>query len=270
MRLFIFTNRDLASNYNLNLLLPHICPLFDIRVFVSDKVGKSSAEAPPEALQLLKFFEQQMPNQLLFPALEQQQREARGQLLTFEELSRHYNIPVVSWNDVRSEESLAQLREWAPDLVLSVRYGKIFPNRFLAIPKHGVINLHSGLLPNYRGVLAIFRALSNGDTHIYGTLHYIDDNSIDTGRVIGYGQLAVNPQQSLLWHILHLYPACTETIVEALSQIREGRTPAALSQQQENAAYYTFPTAAEIEAFKQKGWTWLDTAAYQDFMAQYL
>lgn len=270
MRLFIFTNRDLASNYNLNLLLPYIAPLFDIRVFISDKVGKPNGPPPPADLQLLKFFEQELPNQVLFPEWEQLQRPLKGQLMSFGELARHYGIKIVSWNDVKSEESLAFFRAQAPDLVLSVRYGKIFPNTFLSIPQHGVINLHSGLLPNYRGVLAVMRALDHGDDTVHATLHYIEDNSIDTGGVIGWGSLPVQREKSLFWHILNLYPACTTLLVQTLSGIAQGQIPERQPQTDLGAAYFTFPTEAELQTFKAKGWSIVQTGEYQSFIRQYL
>jgi methionyl-tRNA formyltransferase len=270
MHLLIFTNRDLASNYNLNLLLPHIAHKYQIKVFLSDKVGRPDGPPPPEEQALLKFFEQTLPNNILFPELERQMRPANiGQLHTFEEMSRHYNIPFQSWNDVRSPKSLDYLRALAPDAVLSVRYGKIFPKAFLAIPKRGVINVHSGLLPNYRGVLAVFRALDHGDKQVFGTLHHIDDNTIDTGRIIGKAPLDVDPSKSLLWHILNLYPACTQMVVDGLDQLEKGLPGPVAEQSLEGAAYFTFPTPEDWARFRQKGWKTVDLMDYEAFIRQY-
>ena len=138
MRLLIFSNRDLASNYILNLLLPHLAPQHHISVFLSDKVGKSTVA--PKALRTLKFLEQELPMGILFPELDKQVRPNEGQLLTFSELSRHYEVDITSCNDVKSEEQLQFFSSLAPDLVLSIRHGKIFGKSFLSIPKYGVIN----------------------------------------------------------------------------------------------------------------------------------
>ena len=43
------------------------------------------------------------------------------------------------------------LEEIKPDLVVVVAYGKILPHDFLVYPKHGCINIHASLLPQYRG-----------------------------------------------------------------------------------------------------------------------
>ena len=48
----------------------------------------------------------------------------------------------------------------------------------------GVLNLHSGKLPDYRGVMATFRAMMAEDETLFSTVHWIDDKTIDTGRIL--------------------------------------------------------------------------------------
>ena len=269
MRLIIFTNRDLASNYNLNLLLPHLSK-YVVHVFISDKVG-GKITTPPKALRDLKFFEQELPNDLLFPQMDSNaSRElTEDKLLTFNELGIKHHVPVASLNDVRSAESLALIADLKPDLVLSVRYGKIFGSEFLKIPTLGTINLHSGKLPNYRGVLAIFRALMNGDDTLHGTLHYIEDGTIDTGGIIGFSNLKVDKTQSLLSHILNIYPASVELIVSTIHKITKGEHPQRLVQTTDEAAYFSFPNQADVNDFEAKGWSFVDVAAYSTFIRRY-
>jgi methionyl-tRNA formyltransferase len=286
MRLLIFTNRDLASNYFLNLILPRISP-FVVQVFLSDKVGKPTPTEPPLALQTLKFFEQTLPNEILFPELEKQNRllsfakgspvgskkegiETSDKLLTFNELSRLYDVPIVSLNDVRSDESLAAIAALNPDLVLSVRYGKIFGKAFLAIPRHGVINLHSGRLPQYRGVLAAFRAMQKGDTHLNGTLHYIEDGTIDTGGIIGFSETTVEYDTSLLSNILNLYTHSVNIVCSTIEKIAAHKPIERHNQATENAAYYSFPSHEELVLFEQRGGRFIDFKAYQEFISRYL
>lgn len=269
MRLIIFTNRDLSSNYNLNLLLPKLSK-YVVQVFISDKVGGKTS-TPPKALRDLKFFEQTLPYDILFPQINNNLKpKSEDKLLTFEQLSQKYQIPIASLNDVKSEASLAKIADLKPDLVLSVRYGKIFGSDFLKIPTHGTINLHSGKLPNYRGVLAMFRAFMNNDKTVHATLHYIEDGTIDTGGIIGFSNLKVDKNRSLLSHILDIYPASTELIVSTIEQIAAGKQPLTLTQNTEDAAYFSFPTQADIETFESKGWQFIDVEAYTEFMKQYL
>jgi methionyl-tRNA formyltransferase len=269
MRLLIFTNRDLASNINLNLILPHIAPLVK-HIFVSDKVGGKNTK-PPKELKELKFFEQTLINDILFPQLEANVTRTNSPCyLTFNELSKEYNIPLQSFNDVKSAESLDFICSLKPDLILSVRYGKIFGNEFLKIPTKGVINLHSGKLPNYRGVLAVFRALMNGDTEINATLHYIDDKTIDTGGIIGFSTLKVDKTKSLFWHIMSLYPASTALVVENIYEILRGGKIETHIQNPEDAQYFTFPTHEEVAQFKALGWSFMEVGEYEEIIKRYI
>ena len=271
MRLIIFTNRDLASNYHLNLLLPHIHKQV-VSIFVSDKVGKiNKIVETPEALRNLKFFEQTLPNEILFPQLEQQNRNIHsGKLLTFNELSKKYAVPIESLNEVKSVQTLDMIRGLKPDLILSIRYGRIFKDDFIKIPTHGIINLHSGKLPQYRGVLASFRALMNGDVLLQTTLHYIQDGQIDNGGIIGFSNLPVERDKSLFWHILNLYPVSIALLVETIQQIQKGIKPNILVQQEIDAQYFTYPNQAEIDIFIKKGNRFIDVGEYTDFIQKYL
>jgi methionyl-tRNA formyltransferase len=270
MRILIFTNRDLASNYHLNLILPHI-RAYVIEIFVSDKVGKPTTTLPPLELRQLKFFEQKLLNEILFPQLDAQNRDLQATyLLTFNELSRKYQIPISSLNEVRSAATLEKLRQLKPNLILSVRYGKIFKDDFIKIPTHGVLNLHSGKLPNYRGVLASFRALANDDKVLKTTLHYISDGNIDNGAIIGFSNLTVEPNKSLLWHILNLYPRSIDLTVSTIRKIAQGETIQTTQQDNQKAQYFTFPTHAEVIDFIGQGWQLYDLDEYSTFIKQYL
>jgi methionyl-tRNA formyltransferase len=273
MRLIIFTNRDLASNYHLNLLLPHLHAQV-IAIFVSDKVGKTNKTVEisvPEALRNLKFFEQTLPNEILFPQLDLQNRNLNcDKLLTFKELSKKYHIPITSLNEVQSSQTLDMIRGLKPDLIISVRYGKIFKEAFIKIPTHGILNLHSGKLPQYRGVLASFRALMNGDVLLQTTLHYIQDGKIDNGGIIGFSNLSVQKEKSLFWHILNLYPISISLLISTIQQIQKGEKPVVSIQSEVDAQYFTFPNQTEIDIFIQKGYRFMDVSEYHDFIRQYL
>ena len=92
-----------------------------------------------------------------------------------------------------SPESLDRMRRFAPDLAVSLRYGRVLREDFLAIPPLGVLNLHSGCLPHYRGILATLRALVAGNPIIGPTLHWITDGTIDTGAIVGIAEVPVQP-----------------------------------------------------------------------------
>ncbi len=68
------------------------------------------------------------------------------------------------------------------DLLLVCRFG-LLPRTVFAAPRWGVVNIHSSLLPKYRGVHPVSWALINGESETGVTLHRIDDG-IDTGEIL--------------------------------------------------------------------------------------
>ena len=270
MRLIIFTHSDLASNFNLNLLLPHVHQHV-VQIFISDTPDSPKTDLP-KSLKTLKFFEQDMPNNILFPEIDGDTSKilTNDKLLTFNGLAAKYNVKIDTLNDVRSAESLDKIAALKPDLMLSVRYRKIFGDACIKIPKRGIINLHSGKLPHYRGVLATFRALSNGDDTIHGTLHYIQNATIDTGDIIGMSHVKVDKNRSLLSHILSIYAASLPLLVQTIEKISNNEKPHTSHQNAENGQYFTFPTQAEIDDFTAKGWYFINMEEYEQFMSQYM
>ena len=73
---------------------------------------------------------------------------------TFHGLSRRYGIQVETVADVNSPAMLQRLRQLQPDLLISARFSHIFKAAALAIPCHGIVNVHPGELPLRRAVRA--------------------------------------------------------------------------------------------------------------------
>jgi methionyl-tRNA formyltransferase len=265
LNICLLSNQDLASNFALNLLLPRLAEEHHTRVFLSSKVGGS--QALPGELAQLAFFEQGLFNDLLFPALDR--GNPAGALLSFQQLSRYTSQPVSTLNRINSEGSLAVLGESRTDLILSLRYGGILREPAIALPQLGVINLHSGLLPDYRGVMATFRAMLNGEQEIGATLHYISDPGIDTGDIIDTTSLAVEPEHSYLWHVLQLYPEACERLFACVQQLDAGQS-LDVRPQPAGGNYFSFPTIDDLQAFHKRGLKLYDVGEITSFAQQYL
>lgn len=88
---------------------------------------------------------------------------------------------------LQSKSEIAYLRELAPDLIITVAFGRIFRKRLLTLPRLGCINLHPSLLPRYRGLAPVTWALLNGDAKtgvtIYRMVAGVDAGPILTQRI---------------------------------------------------------------------------------------
>jgi methionyl-tRNA formyltransferase len=249
LRLAVLINRDIESCLALNWL-HRVLGARIAAVFLSERVGGKSAAS--RALEPLAFLEQDFFNNHVFPAVERTPPSGRD--LTFAEFERVHGIPVRSLASARSPEALDALRAVRADLFLSVRFGHILREEAISIPPRGVLNLHSGLLPQYRGVIATFRALLNGDDEIGCTLHWIDSPSIDAGAIIEMPRVTVDRTRSLLWHILALYAPGMDAMARAVLALEDGRALPSAPQAPGEGAYYSFPTDGDVARFTADGW----------------
>lgn len=218
MKITLLTNSDVASYIALNNLVPFLCD-HDMTVFLSSEVG--SASQLPDELKRLKFFEQELFTELLFPALSLSNRETSTELLSFDGIAELTSKPIHESNRINVAEEFALFNRSEPDLVLSIRYGVILQEAVLAVPRYGVLNLHSGLLPAYKGVMATFRAMLNGESEIGTTLHYIDNGTIDTGPIVDTTSMPVDKRRSYLWHVLALYHNSCQLMLDAVNAIEK-------------------------------------------------
>ena len=77
------------------------------------------------------------------------------------EYAQSVGLPVYQPQSFRDEETVQQLRELKPDLLVVVAYGKILPQAVLDIPKYGAINMHGSILPQLRGSAPVQRSILN-------------------------------------------------------------------------------------------------------------
>lgn len=168
MNIVLLLNNDIASNLALNLLLPSL-QVHNTKVFLSSKVGGNSTR--PQALQQLAKFEQHEVYRMLGQV--QASSELSVNFKTYAEITQQYAIEIETLNQINSVDGLAKIQAFSADLIISIRYGVTLKLLVIALSKQGVINLHSGLLPNYRGVMATFWALLNGDKQLATNLHFI-------------------------------------------------------------------------------------------------
>lgn len=148
-----------------------------------------------------------------------------------------------------SAQGLETLRRAQPDLVVSIRYRRILKEAAIAVPRHGVLNLHSGILPGYRGVMATFWAMLAGEGEIGCTLHRITDAGIDTGPVIAVCRMPRDPAASYLENVLSLYGPGVDRLVDAVGELDAGRPVAGKTQPAGAGRYFSAPDVAAVEKF---------------------
>ena len=93
------------------------------------------------------------------------------------------NIPLLQPENVNAENFIQSLLENRPDYIIVVAFGQILREPLLKVPKQFCVNLHSSLLPKYRGAAPINRSILNGDV-CSGITTMVMDKGMDTGDIL--------------------------------------------------------------------------------------
>ena len=108
--------------------------------------------------------------------------------------AQSHGIPVCQPATLRDGEALALLKELAPELIVVAAYGKVLPDEILALPPKGCINVHSSLLPKYRGAAPINWAVVNGDAETGVTIMDMA-HELDAGDIIAQARTPIGPDE---------------------------------------------------------------------------
>ncbi len=96
---------------------------------------------------------------------------------------------------VNSPDAIARIAAWRPDLGVVVAYGQILRRELLALPPLGFVNVHTSLLPRYRGAAPIQRAVANGDRETGVTIMQMDEG-MDTGDILAQQVVPIGEQDT--------------------------------------------------------------------------
>jgi methionyl-tRNA formyltransferase len=139
----------------------------------------------------------------------------------------HQRLPVWVQPPRRAVDPFVlQLREAAPDVIVVWSYSMILPQAVLDVPRLGVVNVHGGLLPEYRGGHVMQWAIINGETETGVTLHYVD-RGIDTGPVIADARFPIDAGDDAVRVRSRLKASGAELLRRWWPQIAAGTAPRA-------------------------------------------
>jgi len=110
-------------------------------------------------------------------------------------LAREHGVPLVQPERLRDPAVDQTLRAWWPDLGVVAAYGMLIPERLLAIPRFGMINVHPSLLPKYRGAAPVHRAVIDGEAETGVTIMRVA-RLLDSGDVLATARRAIGPDET--------------------------------------------------------------------------
>ena len=135
-----------------------------------------------------------------------------------------HGIPVYQPVKLRDGSALALIRELAPELIVVAAYGRILPDDILAAPEKGCINVHSSLLPKYRGAAPINWAILNGEEETGVTIMHMA-HDLDAGDIILQRATPIGPDETAPELYARLAELGGRLLVEAVESIAAGTAP---------------------------------------------
>ncbi len=108
-------------------------------------------------------------------------------------LAEEHGIPVYTPATLRDEAFADLLKQYNPEIIVVVAYGKILPLNVIEYPKYGCVNLHVSLLPKYRGAAPMQRAIMEGESETGVTVMYMAEG-LDTGDIISVERFPILPE----------------------------------------------------------------------------
>lgn len=137
------------------------------------------------------------------------------------ECALSYNIPVFQPIKLRDGTALAQIRTMAPELIVVAAYGRLLPKDILDCPPKGCINVHSSLLPKYRGAAPINWAILKGEKETGVTIMYMAE-ALDAGDIIAQASTPIGQNETAGELTARLAELGGAILVQTVKSIEEG------------------------------------------------
>jgi len=151
---------------------------------------------------------------------------------------------------VNDRRNLQELSKYKPDVFVSIGASQIFKSELISMAPLGCLNLHTGLLPKYRGLMPTFWTLLNEEDYI-GVSVFLVDEGIDSGPIVVQRKVRIeNKSQSEL--IKCTKKIGMDSIVEALELLQKENVEY-FPNRAEHATYFGFPTRQDVLEFLSKG-----------------
>lgn len=198
-------------------------------------------------------------DKIIIPFLENDMSDSEPPNLTYRQLAKKHELQYHEIEDPNDPMLVKQLAEDKSFVgAVSIRLLLVFDDPIIdAFHEKGFMwNLHSGLLPEYRGVLIPYRAIENGEKEYGLTLHETVAG-IDEGGIVSKGALPLDPHRPVFDLYLDTVDMAANMLTTALTQVAQGSIPKGVPQSG-TSGYYSNPTGAEFKRYMERGIFYID------------
>jgi methionyl-tRNA formyltransferase len=121
----------------------------------------------------------------------------RGRKIQYSPVKQYaldHRLPLLQPENLKEPTFIEHLKELNPHVQVVVAF-RMLPQVVWALPAKGTFNMHASLLPQYRGAAPINWAIINGESRTGVTTFFLD-HQIDTGKIIGFKELDIEPSDT--------------------------------------------------------------------------
>lgn len=169
-------------------------------------------------------------------------------------LARQHDFPLVPAGSVNDPAFVERIRSARVDLIVSVAAPEVFKAPLLSAPRMGCINIHSGRLPQYRGMMPTFWQMRAGEPCATVTIHEMAER-LDAGGIIATLDFPLERRDSLDRVIVGTKRAGAELMIRTLLQFdaQAGSRPPAVPMDVSKGSYFRFPDPRSVAEFRARG-----------------
>jgi methionyl-tRNA formyltransferase len=166
-------------------------------------------------------------------------------------LARDHAVPVLNTSSVNDPVYVERVKALDIDVVVSVAAPEIFKEGILGAANWGCINIHSGALPVYRGMMPNFWQMLHGETNACITIHEMVPK-LDAGAILATLNFPIRARDTLDRVISGTKQQGARLMNDVLRRIHAGtqqRSPLNMADKK----YFSFPKSRDVRAFRQRG-----------------
>jgi methionyl-tRNA formyltransferase len=136
-------------------------------------------------------------------------------------LAERRGVPVLAAEKIRTPEFAETLRDWRPEIIVVVAYGRILPKAILELAPQGCLNVHYSLLPKYRGAAPAAWTIINGEREGGVTTMRLVEK-MDAGAIYLQQAVALAADETTGSLQAKLTPIGARLLIETLRGLKEG------------------------------------------------
>ncbi|MDB4812986.1 formyltransferase family protein [Akkermansiaceae bacterium] len=168
----------------------------------------------------------------------------------FSVLEENKILPIILDEAINKPSSVAKIKALNPDLIVSILGNQIFKEQIINLAPKGCLNLHTALLPKYRGLMPTFWVLKNNEEKTGVSVFFVDEG-IDSGPILVQKEVVIgNRSQEQL--IRYTKKLGMEAIAESIKLIKNDQVKLIVNDP-EKKTYFTFPTKEDVKVFRANG-----------------